>query len=118
MGGLAPWLAGWPGAEEWAWEDPQPGPLDCERGWGGARRMLSLGPGTQRCSAVSCGPPALGRARRRRGGPPALSHSPGSDRLTRRCCQEEVHSATSSPHSALLGIGRTEVFSPSRPWLH
>lgn len=28
------------------------------RGWGGAGRKLSLSPGTQRCSAVSCGPPA------------------------------------------------------------
>lgn len=76
------------------------------RGWGGAGRKLSLSPGTQRCSAVSCG--LL----------PRLSHSPGSDRPTRRCCQEEAPSATSSPRSAMLGIGPTEVVSPCRPWLH
>lgn len=68
---------------------PQPRPVGCGRGWGGARRKLSLSPGTQRCSAVSCGPPALPRE-----GPPALSHSPASDRPARRCCQEEAHSAT------------------------
>lgn len=62
---------------------------------------------------MSCGPPALPRE-----GPPALSHSPASDRPARRCCQEGAHSATSSPHSVLLGIGHTEVFRPSRPLLH